>query len=146
MISLLAAQLPPTAWHRGTGTIESHPSPAYRYVVLRVREYRTDTLGLECWLILQRSLDGAELIAYLSNAPDELTVELLEQAQALHGARKIDLLGQHNTIGLAGYETRNRQGWHHHMTLCLLAGAFLMQLQHGMGGKDAAFALGAAAM
>jgi SRSO17 transposase len=128
------------------GAGESHPSPTYQYAAIRVREYHIDTLGMECWLILQRSLDGAELVAYRSNAPDEHLPELLEQVRALNNVHSITLLGQHNAIGLAGYETRSWQGWHHHMTLCLLAGALRMQLQHSIRGNDAACFLGAAAI
>jgi len=35
-----------------------------------------------------------------------------------------------SVIGLNAYEVRSWQGWYHHMTLCLLASAFLVQLQH----------------
>ena len=30
------------------------------------------------------------------------------------------------------------RGWHHHVALCLLAGAFLLSLQQAWGEKDAA--------
>jgi SRSO17 transposase len=96
---------------------------------MRIRENRINTLGSECWLILRHNLDGAELVAALSNAPVDLTPELLEQVHALHGAHQHDLLDQHNAIGLAGYETRSWRGWNHHITLCLLADAFRLQLQ-----------------
>ena len=35
------------------------------------------------------------------------------------------------------YETRTWAGWHHHIAMCLLAGAFLLTLQQDWGGKDA---------
>ena len=37
-------------------------------------------------------------------------------------------------VGLDEYETRTWAGWHHHITMCLLAGAFLLTLQQD-GGK-----------
>ena len=48
-------------------------------------------------------------------------------------------------MGLAEYETRTPYqvrgrlwaGWHHHIALCLVAGAFLLSLQQAWGGKDA---------
>jgi SRSO17 transposase len=130
MIGTLAAQLPLTAWHEDSSAAGTDPSPAYRYAVMRVRDYRTGTLGTECWLLLRRKIDGTDVVAYLSNVPDALTPELLEQVQARQGARPNNRLAQHNAIGLVGYETRSWQGWHHHMTLCLLADAFLLRLQH----------------
>ena len=45
--------------------------------------------------------------------------------------------------GLDEYEVRSWQGWHHHITLVLLAeglaGAFLLSVQQDWGGKDAPF-------
>ena len=38
-------------------------------------------------------------------------------------------------MGLDEYETRSWAGWHHHVTLCLLAGAFLLSLQQAWGKK-----------
>ena len=32
-------------------------------------------------------------------------------------------------VGLDEYETRSWAGWHHHIAMCLLAGAFLLDLQ-----------------
>ena len=40
-------------------------------------------------------------------------------------------------VGLDEYETRTWAGWHHHVALCLLGGAFLLSLQQAWGGKDA---------
>ena len=40
-----------------------------------------------------------------------------------------------NAVGLDEYETRSWAGWHHHMALCLLGGAFLLSLQQAWGEK-----------
>ena len=32
-------------------------------------------------------------------------------------------------VGLDEYETRSWAGWHHHIAMCLLGGAFLLGLQ-----------------
>ena len=40
-------------------------------------------------------------------------------------------------MGLDEYETRSWAGWHHHIAMCLLGGAFLLSLQQAWGGKDA---------
>jgi hypothetical protein len=39
--------------------------------------------------------------------------------------------------GLDEYEVRRWAGWHHHLTLALLAGAFLLTMQQEWGEKDA---------
>ena len=38
-------------------------------------------------------------------------------------------------VGLDEYEIRIWAGWHHHITLCLLGGAFLLEFQQDWGGK-----------
>ena len=38
-------------------------------------------------------------------------------------------------VGLDEYETRSWAGWHHHIAMCLLGGAFLLGLQQDWGGK-----------
>ena len=38
-------------------------------------------------------------------------------------------------VGLDEYETRSWAGWHHHIAMCLLAGAFLLSLQQDWGEK-----------
>ena len=40
-------------------------------------------------------------------------------------------------VGLDEYETRSWAGWHHHIAMCLLGGAFLLSLQQDWGEKDA---------
>jgi SRSO17 transposase len=39
--------------------------------------------------------------------------------------------------GLDEYEVRGWRGWHHHITLARLAGAFLLTLKQTWGEKDA---------
>ena len=41
-------------------------------------------------------------------------------------------------VGLDEYEARTWAGWHHHVAICLVAGAFLLSLQQAWGEKDAA--------
>ena len=38
-------------------------------------------------------------------------------------------------VGLDECETRTWAGWHHHLALCLLGGAFLLSLQQAWGKK-----------
>ena len=42
---------------------------------------------------------------------------------------------EQSDVGLDEYETRTWAGWHHHITMCLLAGAFLLTLQQDWGEK-----------
>ncbi|MGI8554494.1 MAG: IS701 family transposase, partial [Dehalococcoidia bacterium] len=42
---------------------------------------------------------------------------------------------QKGETGLDEYEVRSWHGWSHHITLSLLAGAFLLELQQEWGGE-----------
>ena len=42
--------------------------------------------------------------------------------------------GEKSNVGLDEYETRTWAGWHPHITMCLLARAFLPPLQQDLGG------------
>ena len=53
------------------------------------------------------------------------------------GALKPSSRPRRATWGLDEYETRTWAGWHHHIAMCLLAGAFLLTLQQDWGEKDA---------
>ena len=52
-------------------------------------------------------------------------------------AYKTEFETEKSDVGLDEYETRTWAGWHHHVALCLLGGAFLLSLQQAWGEKDA---------
>ena len=68
----------------------------------------------------RQNLDGSEPRYYLSNAPADPRPWRIET----------------EFVGL-DYETRTWSGWHHHITMCLLAGAFLLTRQQDWGEKYA---------
>lgn len=72
----------------------------------------------------------------LSNARSEAT---LAQLAAVHGRRHgaEELFGAgKGEVGLGHYEVRSWVGWHHHMTLSLLALWFLQREKGRLGGKN----------
>ncbi len=88
--------------------------------------------------MLRRNLDGSELKYMLSNAPATTDARTLGRGGATRWSVETDIQTHKAEIGLDEYEVRSWQGWHHHITLSLLAGAFLLQLQQEWGEKDAA--------
>ena len=91
-------------------------------VIGRLQEYLGPRLGHPdaVWV-----LDGSEPRYYLSNAPEDTPLETLAY---VGGSRwRIE----------TEFETRTWSGWHHHIAMCLLGGAFLLSLQQAWGGKDA---------
>jgi len=110
-------------------------------IMTRVRTLHKRRLGSEEWLMAIRHLesDGSEpdLSYHLAWAPQEAP---LEQWVRRHARRhQIEQMLEHGKgeAGLDHYEVRSYVGWHHHMTLSLLALWFLSLERLAMGKKDA---------
>jgi SRSO17 transposase len=89
--------------------------------------------GSERLAVLRR---GEQTWYTLSNAREAGRAELA----GVHGSRHRveELLGQgKGEVGLGHYEVRSWVGWHHHMTLSLLALWFLQTERLRLGGKNA---------
>jgi len=86
-------------------------------------------------LVVLRTVDRAPRTWYtLSNGPAEVSLARLAAVHGRrHGAEELFGAGK-GEVGLGHYEVRSWVGWHHHMTLSLLALWFL-QLERGRLGK-----------
>jgi SRSO17 transposase len=109
----------------------------YQFYRLRVWECRDDLPGRECWLLLRRKLNGQDLKYCLSNAPVSTPLLRLGQVGATRWNIETEFELTKSEAGLVEYEVRSWAGWYHHMTMALLAGAFLLQMQQDWGEKDA---------
>jgi SRSO17 transposase len=110
-------------------------------IMTRVRTLRKRRLGSEEWVIAIRHLESngseADLSYHLAWAPQEAS---LEEWVRRHARRhQIEQMLEHGKgeAGLDHYEVRSYVGWHHHMTLSLLALWFLSLERQAMGKKDA---------
>jgi SRSO17 transposase len=88
-------------------------------------------------LVVIRTVDREPQVWYtLSNAPTEVPLEQVVEAHAKrHGAEE-GLQAAKGEVGLAHYEVRSWVGWHHHMTLSLLALGFLVLERKRLGEKN----------
>jgi SRSO17 transposase len=134
----VATGLSGAAWHTGTVADGAQGPRTYQFAVLRGWEARDGVPGRECWVVLRRNLDGSELKYMLSNAPATTCAWTLGRVGATRWSVETDSQTHKGAIGLDEYEVRSWRGWYHHMTLSLLAGAFLVQLHQEWGKKDAA--------
>jgi SRSO17 transposase len=130
-----AALQPASAWQR----LEVRPGEKGPLVVEAVQAARVQTqdelghVGPMERLVVMRSPEKTWYT--LSNAPEE--VPLAEVVYA-HGERHRveEVLQQGNgEVGLDHYEVRSWPGWHHHMTLALLALWFLVLERRRLGEK-----------
>jgi SRSO17 transposase len=136
-VEALASALDAGAWQTVTVAEGAQGPRTYQFAAQRVWECREAVPGRESWLVLRRNLDGSELKHYLSNAPAETPVRTLGRVGALRWPIETEFEQGKGYAGLDEYEVRSWRGWEHHMTMALLAGAFLLSLEQAWGEKDA---------
>ena len=104
-----------------------------RFSAQRVRATKRRKPGEEVWAVCRRNLDGSEPRYYLSNAPEDTPLETLAYVGGSRWRIETKFETEKGDVGLYEYETRTWAGWHHHVALCLVAGAFLLSLQQAWG-------------
>ena len=134
----VAVGVPEGAWRTLTVAEGAQGPRRYQFWRCRVWECRDGLPGRECWLLLRRKLDGTDLKYCLSNAPVQTPMLKLGQVGASRWHIETEFEVGKSAVGLVEYEVRSWVGWYHHMTMALLAGAFLVQMQQEWGEKDAA--------
>lgn len=128
-VANLAASLTVNAWRRYTIQEGSQGPQIADFAFVRVVAVREGLPGPDVWLVLRRSLSDGELKTYLSNAPPEVTPARLVRTSGMRWPIESCFEVGKQELGMGDYEVRSWRGWHHHMTLVLLALAFLVRLQ-----------------
>lgn len=129
-----AAQQPAAAWQR----IEVRPGEKGPLCVEVLHaEVQTDTKKTAERLLVIRTLEAVPQTHYcLSNAkPREPVEHLVDAHDDRHRIEELFQLGN-GEVGLDHYEVRSWVGWHHHITLSLLAVWFLVLERQRVGKKN----------
>jgi SRSO17 transposase len=120
-------------WQRLTVTEGSKGPRTYDWAYQRVNESRDGLPGEEVWLIARRSLtDPTDLAYFLSNAPLEMGLERLAQVAAARASIEQCLETAKGETGLDQYEVRYWHSWHRHITLAMMAQAWLAAVRYRM--------------
>ena len=122
-------ELPEEAWREITVAEGSQGPRTYRFSAQRVRVTERRKPGEVVWAIWRCNLDGSEPRYYLSNAPEGTPLETLAYVGGSRWRIETEFETEKGDVGLDEYETRSWAGWHHHIAMCLLGGAFLLDLQ-----------------
>ena len=130
-----SAALPSEAWRVITVAAGSQGPRTYRYGAQRVRVTRQRKPGEVLWAIYRQNMDGSEPRYYLSNAPEDTPLETLAHVGGSRWRIETEFETEKSDMGLDEYEVRIWAGWHHHIAMCLVAGAFLLTLQQDWGGN-----------
>ena len=130
-----SAELPEEAWREITVAEGSQGPRSYQFSAQRVRSTSKRKPGEIHWAVYRRNRDGSEPRYYLSNAPEDTSLETLAYVGGSRWRIEIEFETEKSDVGLDEYETRTWAGWHHHIAMCLLAGAFLLTLQQDRGER-----------
>jgi SRSO17 transposase len=119
------------AWAQGTkGRLQA---AFYRQRVRIVKDSKNRTVSDEgAWLLLERR--SRETKAYLCWGLDDRSLE--ELVRLAHCRWTVEQFHRDakQELALEDFEGRTWKGWHHHMTMVLLAHAFVVKLRAELGG------------
>src|SRR5215213_7064823 len=127
-VRALIAELPDEAWQRCSAGAGAHGLRLYDWA--RIELLAGFDPGWARWVLARRSIpkradEPAELTLYVCAGPVGTT---LEQLVAVAGSRwRIEecFQGAKNEAGLASYQVRDYTAWYRHITLAMLAHAYL---------------------
>ena len=132
----LIADVPPAGWHRLSAGDGAKGPRLYDWAYVA---YGRDTaLGWEKGLLIRRSLAEPDKLAfYLTHAADGTALADLVRVAGSRWAIEACFEAAKGEVGLDQYEVRSWTGWHRHVTLAMLAHAYLAALRKVVVGGRA---------
>jgi SRSO17 transposase len=128
MVSDLVFKVEPESWRclsAGRGTKGNRD-----YDWHRIKINSDSPVGWSRWLLFRRNLKNPqELAYYIVFCPDETTLQEIVKVAGSRWTIEECFGVSKGEVGLDHYEVRSYVGWYRHMTLCLLAMAFLNDLR-----------------
>jgi SRSO17 transposase len=122
-VSRVATQFSPEDWSRLSAGAGSKGPRWYDWAAV---ETNSLSEGWARWLLVRRSVDeGQERAYYRVFAPVGTTLEEMVDVAGKRWAVEECFATAKGEVGLDQYEVRNWTGWHRHITLSLLAHAYL---------------------
>ena len=120
----LIAALPATAWRTRSAGHGSKGDRQYAWARARINGARDP--NAEYWLLARRSLtDPTDIAYYLTHGPKRVSLAELAQAAGSRWAIEESFQTSKGQTGLDHYQVRQYTGWYRHITLSMLAHAFL---------------------
>jgi Transposase DDE domain len=120
------AALDPRCWTTITVGAGAKGPRTYQWARARVRPLPEHPGEPEHWLLARRSLtDPTDLAYYLAAAPAKTPLRELARIAGVRWAIEETFQTAKNEVGLDHYQVRRYGGWYRHITLAMLAHAFL---------------------
>ena len=129
----LAARLPAQAWKKISAGAGAKGPRLYHWARAAIRPLEeTDSY----WLLVRRSLsDPTDLAYYMCHGPEHTPLRELVRAAGARWAIEETFQTAKGQVGLDQYQVRRYDSWYRHITLAMLAHAFLTVTTADAGGK-----------
>jgi SRSO17 transposase len=123
-IDEVVAALPVQAWRRRSCGAGAHGRRVYAWARVPIRPWRA--AGRGHWVLARRSLaDPADIAYYVCYGPARTTLDELLRVAGSRWAIEECFQAAKNETGLDHYQVRTYAGWYRHVTLSMLAHAYL---------------------
>ena len=149
-IATLFRNLDPSVWQRLSAGSGSKGERLYDWAWFSLRDLSTShpalapliEPGFDRWFLARRSLDDPKDIAYyIVFAPERTTLAKVVLIAGMRWTIETGFEALKGEAGLDEYETRSWKGWYRHITLSLLAHAFLSVVRAREAEKGAVWTL-----
>ena len=136
-VAAVIAALPEGAWERLTGSEGEKGPRMYDWAAVPVVESQNRVPGRDGWLLARRSvLDPTDLAYYLCNAPQDTPLVTLAEIASARWSIETTIEEGKGETGLDEYEVRYWHSWHRHITLSMMAHAWLASIRQAEGEKN----------
>jgi hypothetical protein len=135
----VTAAWPATAWQRLAVTQGEKGPIEYDWAAARVVDSRRRVPAADVWLLARRSVtDPTDVAWYLSNAPLGTALATLARVAATRFTIEQLFEEAKDDVGLDQYEVRTWPAWHRHITLAMMALAWLASVRLALEQTDPA--------
>ena len=119
----LVAALPKTSWQSYSAGNGSKGRRDYDWAWINLADTSPDR-----WLLVRRNPTTGELAYYLAWSPTRHPLRTLVRVAAARWAVEETFQAGKGQVGLDHYQVRGWTAWHRHVTLCMIALAFLVSI------------------
>lgn len=120
--------LPPDAWWTLSAGAGSKGERLYDWAAVRINGVPRPSWHR--WVLFRKSLADGEIAYYLVAGPAEAPLEEMVRVAGARWAVETDFEQAKQEVGLDRYEVRSWHGWYRHITLSMLALAYLVIMRH----------------
>jgi len=129
-VAEIAAAFPAKRWKRQLIKEGSKGPIIADLMALHVTNSRQQLPGADVWLVCRRNIVTGEIHYFLSNAPQSTKLKTFARIAGMRWSIETCFEEGKQQLGMGDYQLRSWIGWHHHMTLVILAHGFLMRIRH----------------